>query len=349
MNSIERFQATVERRPVDRPACWLGDPTPEAARRLCDYFQVNDIRELKRKCGDDFYAVEVPYHSENCNAIFAAFDWYRNGCPVDAEHRTLTADGCFAHCEDLEDVMAVDFPWPDPEKYIDPELCRRLVAESPEDKAVLGMLWACHFQDVCAAFGMEKCLMNMLAEPEMVHYINDRIVDFYEKALRIFLEAVEGKVHMILIGNDLGSQSGLIISPELICEFVIPGARRLTALAHSYGVRVMYHSCGSIEAAIPLLMDAGVDLIHPIQALAAGMEPERLKHKFGTQMSFCGGVDTQELLPNAAPEQVAAKVKELRSIFPTGLILSPSHEALLPDVPPVNVKAMFDEARKIYE
>lgn len=67
---------------------------------------------------------------------------------------------------------------PDPALYIDPEECRRLVDEAPEDKVVMGMLWACHFQDTCAAFGMENCLMNMISDPEMVHYVDDRIVDF---------------------------------------------------------------------------------------------------------------------------------------------------------------------------
>lgn len=349
MNSIERFFATIERREVDRPACWMGDPTPEAAQILCDYYKVKDVKELKKECGDDFYAVEIPYHSENCNAIFAAFDWYRDGCAVDVEHRTLTAAGCFAECEDLEDVIAVDFPWPDPEKYIDKDECRRLTEEAPSDKVVLGMLWACHFQDVCAAFGMERCLMNMITEPEMVHYVDDKIVDFYLKALKIFLEATKGKVHVILIGNDIGSQSGLMISPKLVKEFVIPGAKRLVDLAHSYGVKVMYHSCGSIVEAIPLLIEAGVDIIHPIQALASGMQPMNLKEKFGEQTAFCGGVDTQKLLPYGTPLEVAAKVKELRSTFPTGLIISPSHEAILSDVPPENIKAMFDEVRKEYK
>ena len=89
--------------------------------------------------------MEIPYKSPTCSAIFAAFDWYMNGSDVDTEHRTLTADGCFAHCEDLEDVEAVNFAWPDPEKYIDPEECRRLVEEAPEDKVVMGMLWAMPF------------------------------------------------------------------------------------------------------------------------------------------------------------------------------------------------------------
>lgn len=348
MNSIERFYATLNREPVDRPACWLGDPTPAAAEKLCKYYGVADIKELKKVCGDDFYAVEIPYHSPTCNAIFAAFDWYMNGTNVDVEHRTLTADGCFCDCEDVEDAEAINFPWPDPEKYIDPELCRQLVDEAPEGKTIMGMMWACHFQDTCAAFGMQTALMNMVAEPELVHYVDDHIVDFYVRALKIFLEATKGKVHAILIGDDIGSQRSLMISPKLVSEFVIPGAKKLIDLAHSYGVKVVYHSCGAIADAIPLLIEAGVDIIHPIQALAAGMQPETLKEKFEGQVSFCGGVDTQELLPHGTPADVRAKVKELRTIFPTGLIISPSHEALQDDVPPENVKALFDEANVVY-
>ena len=63
-------------------------------------------------------------------------------------------------------------------KYIDPEECRRLVDEAPEDKVVIGMAWCCHFQDACAAFGMQAYLMNMLAEPEMCHYVDDHIERF---------------------------------------------------------------------------------------------------------------------------------------------------------------------------
>ena len=348
MNSIERFFATVDRKPVDRPACWLGYPTPSAEKKLCAHYNVPTLNDLKKICGDDFYAVEIPYHSPTCNAIYAAFDWYMNGSDVDAEHRTLTAAGCFNECEDLDDVLAVNFPWPDPEKYIDPEQCRKNVEEAPADKVVMGMMWACHFQDTCAAFGMQEALMNMVAEPEMVHYIDDKIVSFYEKALKIFLEATKGKVHAILIGDDIGSQRGLMISPKLVSEFVIPGAKRLIDLAHSYGVKVLYHSCGAIREAIPQLIEAGVDIIHPIQALAAGMEPQGLKDDFGHQVAFCGGVDTQELLPNGSAEDVMAAVKKLREIFPTGLIISPSHEAIQSDVPPQNIEAMFAETNKVY-
>ena len=342
MNSLERFYATAERKPVDRPAAWLGMPDPQALPGLFSYYGVKDIHELKMAVGDDFYAVEVPYESETAHAIYAAFDWYKNG-EVDAMNRTLTAPGCFHDAEDMEDLA---FDWPDPAAYIDAAECRRRVEMAPEGKTVLGILWSAHFQDTCAAFGMETALMNMIAAPELYEAVNEKVLEFYLKANRIFYEATRGKLHAVLIGNDMGSQRGLMISPELVRRFVIPGCRRLTEQAHSYGLKVIYHSCGAISDIIPDLIDAGVDIIHPIQALAAGMEPEGLKEKFGDRVSFCGGVDTQELLVHGTPEDVRKKVEELKRLFPTGLILSPSHEAVLPDVPPENIGALFDAVRR---
>lgn len=346
MNSIERVIATIERKPVDRPAAWLGMPDYKAIPGLCEEFGVSTYHDLKIACGDDFYSVEVPYQSENASAIYAAFDWYQGGSNVDAEHRTLTADGCFKDAEEVEDLDF--FAWPDPAKYIDVEECRRLVDDAPKDKAVIGMAWSAHFQDTCAAFGMQTCLMNMIANPEIVHAVNDRIIEFYLKANEIFYEATKGKLHAVLIGNDVGSQRDLMISPASVVEFIESGAKKLVDQAHSYGLKVIYHSCGSIVEAIPSLIRAGVDVIHPIQALAKGMDPANLKEKFNNQVSFCGGVDTQDLLVNGTPEQVKEKVKELRTYFPTGLVVSPSHEAIMDDIPPRNIKALFEEANKLY-
>ena len=344
MNSLERFYATIERRPVDRPAAWLGMPDIKAQPALFAHYGVKNLHELKLAIGDDFYAVEVPYESPEANAIYAAFDWYRDG-NVDAEERTLTADGCFKDAEEPEDLES--FEWPDPEKYIDKEECRRRVEAAPKDKAVLGMLWSAHFQDTCAAFGMETALMNMIANPEIYEAVDSKILEFYLKANEIFYEATKGRLNAVLIGNDMGSQRGLMISPDMVRRFVIPGCRKLVDQAHSYGLKVIYHSCGSIADVIPDLVEAGVDAIHPIQALAAGMQPELLKEKYGDQVSFCGGVDTQDLLVNGSTENVKRKVRQLREIFPTGLIISPSHEAILPDVPPENIRALFEEATKI--
>lgn len=345
MNSLERFYATVNREPVDRPAAWLGMPDIFAQPALFKHYGVENFHELKLAVGDDFYAVEVPYESPNASAIYAAFDWYMDG-NVDAEERTLTTPGCFAEAEELEDLEF--FQWPDPAKYIDVEECKRRVALAPDDKVCLGMMWSAHFQDTCAAFGMENALMNMIANPEIYEAVDEKIMEFYLKANEIFYEATKGRLNAVLIGNDMGSQRGLMLSPDMVRRFIIPGCKKLVEQAHSYGLKVIYHSCGSIVDIIPDLIEAGVDIIHPIQALAAGMEPQGLKEKFGDKVSFCGGVDTQDLLVNGTPEDVQKKVKELRTIFPTGLIISPSHEAILPDIPPANIQALFDEAQKVY-
>ena len=346
MNSIERFYATINREKTDRPAAWLGMPDIHSQAALFDYYKVKNLHELKLAIGDDFYAVDVPYQSPNASAIFAAFDWYMDG-NVDAEDRTLTADGCFKDAEDLEDLSF--FQWPDPEKYIDPAECRRRVDMAPKDKAIIGMSWSAHFQDTCASFGMETALMNMIANPEIYEAVDKKILEFHLKANEIFYEATKGRLNAVLIGNDMGSQRGLIISPDMIRRFIIPGCKKLVEQAHSYGLKVIYHSCGSIVDVIPDLIESGVDAIHPIQALAAGMDAQNLKEKFSGKVAFCGGVDTQELLVHGSPKQVQEKVEELRTLFPTGLIISPSHEAIMPDVPPANIHALFKEATRIYE
>lgn len=345
MTSLERFMATIERKPVDRPAAWLGMPTQEALENLYKEYNVDNFHNLKLAVKDDVYTVEVPYQSPNASAIYAAFDWYMDG-DVDAVNRTLTSDGCFKNAETIEDLSF--FQWPDPAQYIDRDECRRRVEQAPADKAVLGMMWSCHFQDACAAFGMETAFENMLVNPELYEAVDKKLVDFYLKANEIFYESTKGRLNAVLIGNDIGSQRGLMISPQLVRKFILPGCKQLCEQAHSYGLKVIYHSCGAISDIIPDLMECGVDVIHPIQALAAGMEASQLKEKFGGQVSFCGGIDTQELLVNASPEQVKEKVKQLRELFPTGLILSPSHEAIQGDVPAKNIRALFEEATAIY-
>ena len=91
-----------------------------------------------------------------------------------------------------------------------------------------------------------------------------------------------------------------------------------------------------------------MDAIHPIQALAKDMDAENLQRAYGGKVSFCGGVDTQELLVHGTPEEVRAVVRHLRTLFPTGLIISPSHEAIQEDVSTENLLAIFEEANKIY-
>ncbi|MDR3219337.1 MAG: uroporphyrinogen decarboxylase family protein [Dysgonamonadaceae bacterium] len=337
MTHLERFIATIERRFTDKPASWLGIPDAAALPGLFEYFGVSDLASLKRLLDDDIFPVELPYHSPASNAIYTALNFSKD--PLSTDQRTLTKPGFFEDCSDP--VRVERFNWPDPRKYIDPEECRKALEDIPPGYAVMGVVWSAHFQDACAAFGMETAFIKMLTEPEMFRAVIDRIADFYLKANEIFYEATKGKLHAVLIGNDFGGQTGLMLSPELIREFVFDGTKKLIDQAKSYGLKVIHHSCGSIFEIIPDLIELGVDAIHPIQALAANMEPDRLKKAYGERISFCGGVDAQYLMVKGDPADVSKKVDELKSLFPTGLIISPSHEAILPDTKPENVAAMF--------
>ncbi|MEA4889930.1 MAG: uroporphyrinogen decarboxylase family protein [Clostridiaceae bacterium] len=330
----ERVLATIGRLPVDRAAKWLGHPSKEALPILYDYFHVNEYAGLKKKIDDDIWEVEAPYHNGTTNAIYAAFDFQS-----EKSGYTLTKRGYFADHTDQDEID--DFAWPDPEKYLDPAECKISADAAPEGYAVMGMLWSAHFQDACAAFGMEEALIKMKTEPVVFKKVIDRIVAFYLKANEIFYQATIGKLDMVLMGNDFGTQLGLLCSPEDLRTFVFDGTKRLIDQAHRYGLKVVYHSCGAIFDIIPDLIRCGADVIHPIQALARGMEPEHLKQAFSQQISFCGGVDTQELLVHGTPDDVRQKARQLTDLFPTGLIISPSHEAVMPDVPPENIEALF--------
>jgi uroporphyrinogen decarboxylase len=205
----------------------------------------------------------------------------------------------------------------------------------------MGIMWSAHFQDSCSAFGMENALITMMMYPEMYQAVIDRITDFYLEVNELFYEATKGYLDAVLIGNDFGSQTALMVDPYLLKEHVFAGTKKLIDQAKSYGLTVVHHSCGSIYPIIGDLFALGVDVIHPIQALAADMNVETLQQNFKNKGAFCGGVDAQELLVNGTPEQITKRVKEIRQIFPTGLVISPSHEAILADINPANIEAMY--------
>jgi len=339
LDHIERFYATIERKEVDRPACWLGLPVPEALEGLFNHFKERSLRELKLKINDDIWTVDVPYHDPPNNHITMAFDFPKKGQTM--KNRTLTAPGFF---EDYYDPLNDDidkFNWPDPEDHMDPEECWRIIEDTPKGFPIMGILWSAHFQDLYSAFGMTNAFVKMYKYPDIVNAVHDKIIKFYLKANKIFYEATRGMLDAVLIGNDFGGQKGLMLSPEMLKKFAIPGTKKLVDQAKKYGLKVIYHSCGSIFEAIPLLIELGIDAIHPIQALATNMDAKRLKTHYGNQISFCGGVDHQKLLVFGNPNQIKEKVGELKEIFPTGLIISPSHEAILPDIPPQNIEALF--------
>ncbi len=340
MTHIERFYNTVNRKKTDRPAWWLGIPVEASHNELFKYFKVSNINELKQAINDDIWDVSLPYDLKNKGLLCEALNFTKPEYINEAKKgSSLTLPGFF---EDYEDADAIDlFNWPNPEQFINKEDCLNSIKSVPKDYPIMAVMWEANFQDACSAFGMEKSLMNMMLNPEFFEAVLSKITDFYMRANEIYFEYLKGKLDVVLIGNDLGTQISTIASPNIIREMVFPNIKKLVTQIKSYDIKVLFHSCGSIFELIPDLIEIGVDIINPLQAKAKNMQIDNIKRSFYGKVSFCGGVDAQDILVTGTPEDVYKEVIRIKEIFPTGLIISPSHEAILPDISPANIEALM--------
>jgi uroporphyrinogen decarboxylase len=255
---------------------------------------------------------------------------------------SLGEDGVFAGTNDPREVE--DFPWPD-SRHIDfGETLKEIDKTIAAGQAVLSGSWCSCFQVACDFFGMENYFIKMHTDPAVVEAVTRRIVDFYLEINENLYALAGGKIDAFFFGNDFGSQLDLLISPALFDRFVMPYFRELIDQAHRRGYKVVLHSCGSIDRVIPRIIDAGVDVLHPVQAMAKNMDAESLAGKYRGKIVFMGGVDTQRILPFGTSDDVRTEVRRLKKLFGPNYIVSPSHESILPNVPPENIEALAQAA-----
>jgi len=265
------------------------------------------------------------------------FDYYDG-----RERASLGQAGIFADCESIGKIEK--YPWPDAANCNFTETAAVAGRVAQTGQAVVSGLWCSFFHDLCNFFGMENYYMKMYTDPGVIIAVTEHVVDFYLEASEKLYALAADKIDAVFFGNDFGSQLDLMVSPDCFDKFIMPYLNRLIGQAHRYGLKVMLHSCGSVDRIIPMIIDAGVVALHPIQALAANMDAGSLSKKYNGKIVFIGGVDTQRLLIHGTPQQIREEVKRLKSLFGPNFIVSPSHESLLPNVSPENIEAMADEA-----
>jgi uroporphyrinogen decarboxylase len=191
--------------------------------------------------------------------------------------------------------------------------------------------------------GVEQILADMLMAPEIASAVFARLRGFYvEYADRIF-KAANGKLDLLLMGDDFGSQQAPLISPAMWVDFLGDGFLAFTALAKHYGLRVMHHTCGSVRPLIPLMIERGLDILQSLQPEAADMDPRTLKQEFGSRLAFHGGLSIQRTLPFGTPDDVRREVKDrIAALAPGGgYILCTAHN-IQADAPLENVKALLE-------
>ena len=329
MNSRERINTIFNRAGADRCGLWLGNPDKATVEIYTKALGLSAKDELFSYFNDDCRWV-LPEHNNAYKHPQGKPMW-----DLYEGRKALAERGLFADCEDPAEVDK--FAWPSA-RYLDFTQARTAVLKCP-DKAVFSGMWTCFFHAMCDFFGMEEYFMKMHTNPDVVEAATEHAVNFYLEANEKYFNEVP-EFDIFFMGNDFGSQLDLLVSPEMFKKFILPGFIKNINLAKKYGKKVMLHSCGSISRIIPLLIDAGVDAIHPIQAKAAGMDAVSLAKQYKGKITFVGGVDTQELLVNATPAQVKDEVKRLKDVLGPDLVISPSHEAVLPNVPLANIEAM---------
>jgi uroporphyrinogen decarboxylase len=245
--------------------------------------------------------------------------------------------------------QALRHPWPDlahPSRFAGMKAQAQAIRSAGYASIVLAGLAS---YEVChQLLGLEAWLTMLAAEPEFAHTLMRQVTDRACAMAARLMEEAGDYLDVVVMADDLGSQNGPLMSPKMYRTLIKPyQAEIIATLKRHHPVKVFYHSCGSIYPLINDLIEIGVDLLNPVQVSAKNMgDTTRLKREFGSRISFCGGVDTQHVLPHGTPDDVRCEVRRrITDLGPGGgYVLSAVH-AIQPDVPPENVLAMFDEAQ----
>jgi len=353
MNARERMLSAIERRGFDRiPVHHEG--TPEVNALLRAHFGVKDDLALAEVLGDDWRYVEPSY----CGPELRTFpDGSTEGLWGERYGDIPYGDGMgtypeavylpFAGMDSVNDLDDYPFPQADWFSYDD------IAAQCSElgDFAIFhGGAGEMDFMNgIARCRGVEQVLYDVATlDPVYKLLIERRFQFFYEVTERV-LQAAGGEIDVVHCGEDLGTQRGPIISLRSFERLFAPYYRRYFELVHRYNARVLMHSCGSVRAFIPTLIDMGLDILDVVQVAAEGMDLAGLKRDFGRDLCFSGTMCVQSILPFGSQQGVERETRwRLEQFSQGGLILGPTH-AIQPLTPLDNILAMYRTAGSLAE
>lgn len=346
MTSRERVLTALSHRTPDRVPIDVAhyEVGADVQTRLQKHFYVKDLQTILLGLGTDFRWIEPLYRGPE---LVTRPDGTYIGFFGQAENVLSYAEGLgLRPLQNAETIAEIErYPWPQADWFdfsVIPTLCNLY-----HDFAIVGPArWKPTFCRICELTGMETTLQNLILAPELIEAMTACITDFYYEFSKRALEAAKGRIDVFFIGDDYAGQKGMIFSLEYWRKYFKRPLARMFALAHSYGARVMFHSCGAIRELLPELIDIGLDIIMPLQLRADGMDPAGLKRDFGKSLSFYGGVDVQQTMVYGTEQDVRAEVRMCIDTLGRdgGYVLTSSH-ILLPEMPLGNILAMFDEAQ----
>jgi uroporphyrinogen decarboxylase len=234
-----------------------------------------------------------------------------------------------------------DWCWPDPD-WFDYTIPAASV-EAWRDKAVVAYDMGILFLYAMGVRGMETIMLDMAGNPPMAHAIFTRIADFNYERSRRFLEANRGVIDILGIGDDVAGQAGLVISPDMWREYLMPHARKLVDLCHEFSVVPYYHGCGGFRELYPDFIRTGIPCTGRLQTEARGNCLREVKEKFGADLCFWGAIDAQHIAIEGTPDQVRAHVRQVLDIGArnSGFVAGPTH-SFTEDTPLENILAVYE-------
>jgi len=351
MNSKARVLAAVAHRQPDRVPVDYG-AHPEVNRRVREYLGLADDNQL-------IAAIEP-----DLRGVGPSIKWQASPICYADPTREVTPDGLYidlwgvgfrratiptgdyidiayhplADLQSDEELDAHEYMNPDDWDYSGV----RAAAEANADFAV----WAHSrgtFEISWFIRGLEGFMTDLALEPRRACGLMDRVQERLKERLRRTLQAGGDALDIAEYNDDVATQRGLMMSPEMWRKYLKPRVAEMFDLIRSFGLHVRYHSCGGVREILPDLIDIGLEILTPFQPLAEGMDPAGLKRDFGRHLTFHGGIDEQQLLPYSSADKVRDEVKRLMDIMNEdgGWIACASHN-LQPDTPPENVVAMYE-------
>ena len=341
MTPKERWLAVLNREPTDRvPTDYWA--TSEATAKLKEYLRCETNDEIYDRLhidrvitvGGRYVGPELAENEDvfGCRSREVA---YATGVYHECVYQPLAE---FTSPAEIER----HYRWPQPDWWDYSHLPKEVAGK--DDYPIKGG-GSEPFLRYCKLRGLEQGFMDLVTNPDMVHYCLDVLFELaYEDTRRIY-EAIPGQVMITYVAEDLGSQEGLLFSLRHIREFLIPRMQRMMDLAHENGAYVFHHSDGAIRDVIPDMIEAGIDVLNPVQWRCQGMEREGLKRDFGDKVVFHGAMDNQYTLAFGNTDEVRQEVLENLRILGGGggYILAPCHNIQAVS-PPENIVTMYETA-----
>lgn len=235
-------------------------------------------------------------------------------------------------------------PWPGPDALDFSHFTRE--AREHADRAIIGVFTFGAYFISSFVRGLENLSMDFMLRPDYVDHLFGTIREISARALHKMLDEHGDGIDIVFMCDDYCSQQGPMFNPEIFRRFIMPYLRELVAIVHKHDKKFLLHCCGAVRPLLPMIIEAGVDMLEPIQIRAQGMDPQGLKREFGRDLCFYGGVDLQQILCQGTPAQVADEVKRLIDILGPdgGYVLGPGHTYIQLDAPFENIMAMYETA-----